>query len=220
MSESPTGICRPVANLRRGITLVEVAISTLLVGLVMVTSLRTMGSVMQTWQVSGEQTLAVNLAHELMAEIQQHAYQDPEEPGNDLGINTGELASDRTTFDDVDDYKNWSKSPPETRDGTQLTAYNGWNRSVEIKKVSNANANNIVNDNFNDQGVKRIRITVTDASSNVIAELFSIRSTSGGIEEPTALDATVVTAVDCQLQVGTVPQVGGSTSLSNHARDE
>ncbi|MCA9075624.1 MAG: hypothetical protein KDA93_11370 [Planctomycetaceae bacterium] len=208
-----------IRSSRRGITLVEVAISTLLVGLVMVASLRSVASVMRTFQVASDQGEAMDLARELMAEITQHAYQDPEEPGKNLGTNSGESGGDREDFDDVDDYYGWSASPPETQEGEELTEFVGWTRSVVVKKVSSSDPTVVRNDNSADQGVKRIAVTVTDPEGASVT-LTSIRAISGAQEEPLGIDATIVSAVDVTLKVGTSPVIESGTSLVNHALDQ
>lgn len=201
---------------RCGLTLVEVAISTLLVGLVVVASLKSVGAVMRTWQAASDRGEAMDLARELMAEVTQAAYRDPEDSGDALGLNSGESGTTRTDFDDIDDYYGWTASPPEARDGTALTEYTGWSRSVALKKVNQANPAVVLSDASIDVGVRRIAVTVTDPAGRSIT-LYAIRSVFGAQEEPLGVDATIVTAVDATLQVGTGPKVESGTSLVNHA---
>ena len=204
---------------QQGITLVEVAISTLLVGLVMVASLQSMGGVVRTWQTGRERSRAVDLAHVLMAEIMQRPYLDPEDSSENMGPNTGESTGNRLYFDDVDDYHGWSQSPPQDRDGSALSEFSGWSRSVQIDRLSPHDPNSLLGLSSTDKGVKKICVAITDQNGEVLAELHSIRSAPGGVEQPPALDSTIITAIDCQLQVGTVPAVRASMPLTNHTED-
>lgn len=69
---------------------------------------------------SNQELIATNLAHGLIDEILTKHFEDPTEPGDELGINTGEDPSDRTTFDDVDDYNELVESPPVTVSGLPM----------------------------------------------------------------------------------------------------
>ena len=69
-----------------------------------------------------------------------------------------------------------------------------------------------------EQGVKRIAVTVTDPAGASIT-MYVIRSTFGAQEEPLGVDATIVTAADVTLQVGSSPTLESGTSLVNHASD-
>ena len=86
-------------------------------------------------------TQAIDLANDLMEEIKSKRFDenifpdDPVEPAL-LGIDPGEILSNRRTFDDIDDYNNWSKSPPETIDGIVLNEFSDFTRSVNIEYVT------------------------------------------------------------------------------------
>ncbi len=51
---------------------------------------------------------------------------------------TGEIADDRRTFDDVDDYHGWFASPPQLRNGDPIDMYEGWSRGVSVSRVNPA----------------------------------------------------------------------------------
>ncbi len=48
------------------------------------------------------------------------------------GLESNENASDRNTFDDVDDYNGYTAAPPTHRDGATIDGYEGWSFSVSI----------------------------------------------------------------------------------------
>ncbi len=202
---------------RRGLTLVEVAISTLLVGLVMVASLKSVGAVTRTWQVTAEQNKGPRLAHQLLTEIMQAPYEDPEDPSGNLGLETGESGLTRADFDDVDDYKNWNANDAENKDGTLQTDWTGWKRQAKITYV---NPDTLANAGATDTGLKRIEVKVFPPGESPLT-LYALRSRWGAVEQAPGVDMTVVTWVDGDLQIGSgsAPQVSG-TNLDNHASDQ
>lgn len=117
---------------RRGFTLIETAMSSLLVGILIAASMQTVGTVARVRNTSHDKSSAALLAHQLLAEILDMDYQ--ESTGTPaFGTETGETS--RSLYDDIDDYHNLSESPPSFRDGTSMTSYSGWTRSVSVTEV-------------------------------------------------------------------------------------
>lgn len=88
---------------------------------------------------STQELIATNLGRALIAEIMIRPFADPQDPANTaLGLNAGEAAGDRSTFDDVDDYTGYADAPPKTlsgavMDGTAGTPdYSDFSRSVSV----------------------------------------------------------------------------------------
>lgn len=156
---------------RRGLSLMEVVLSTLLVGVVLVGALRRAGAVIVGRMQSGEDVRAALLAQELLAEIVVEPYED-EGGAPVFGREAGESDGDRKDFDDVDDYHGWSKSPPETHDGKEYTDLDGWQRDVTVEWVQAANpaATSAV-----EQGLKRITVAVS-FNGQKKASAVSVRS--------------------------------------------
>ncbi|OYW18935.1 MAG: hypothetical protein B7Z55_09750 [Planctomycetales bacterium 12-60-4] len=63
----------------------------------------------------------------------------------------------RTLYDDVDDYHGWSRSPPQSRNGTPMSDLTGWQRSVAVEFVNPSNPGSVA---LLDQGIKRVTVTV------------------------------------------------------------
>ncbi|MBU1086278.1 MAG: hypothetical protein KKD05_02030 [Candidatus Omnitrophica bacterium] len=85
-------------------------------------------------------TQAADLADDLMEEIKGRRFDEnkfPDEPVNlsSIGPDFGENPNNRSTFDDIDDYNNWSKHPPQSLDGLVLTDFKDFTRSVSVKYV-------------------------------------------------------------------------------------
>ena len=142
---------------RTGFSLVEVLISTLLVGVLLVSALRSVGAVVRHRNAFDERTQAFALANGLISEILEKSYEDPESPGG-IGIESGEDLTQRNTFDDVDDYAGWTSQPPVDRLGAAMPNAGAFRRSVSVMSVSPTDVSQQV---ANDQGMKRIRVTVS-----------------------------------------------------------
>jgi len=154
-----------------GLTLVEVIASTMIVSMMAVATLNALGAATKSSDSIGNRAIAAALADELMSEIVQQPYSDPDGSAV-FGRETGESASPRSAFDDVDDYDAWTASPPQFRDGTVIPDRVNWRHSVTILRVSPASPTTT---SVTDQGVKRIRVTV-EFKNQVLADQTAIRT--------------------------------------------
>jgi type II secretory pathway pseudopilin PulG len=143
---------------RAAIAMVEAVLATIVVGLMLVAALRVVVAARGGQVHTDQRILAAHLAAELMAEILSQAYSDPDEPPV-FGPEISELSTGtRTAFDDVDDYHNWSESPPQERDGRRRDHLQGWRRSVQVVHVEPRQPDQTA---LSDRGVKRITISIT-----------------------------------------------------------
>ena len=167
--------CGKRACSARALTMVEAVLSIALVGLVLTAAL----SAVTTAQVGefqvAEHSRGLLLAQDLMAEILQQDYADPDSGAVANVINFGDGGVvNRKLRDDVGDYNAWSASPPKHQDGTVMNELQGWGRSVEVVWVNPLNLSQTVGSNT---GVKRITVTVT--YNNVpVASLSAFRSSA------------------------------------------
>lgn len=197
-----------------GLTLVEVAVSTVIVGVMLVAALETLGAVLRSQRLNAARLTGPGLAHEIMGEILSLPYEDPENPGGSIGTDSGESSSDRTAFDDVDDYDNWSENGPEGKDGAGYSDYTGWERDVQVDWV-NSTTLAVAG---SDTGLKRITVTVTDPDG-VETQISALRSQLSSLEQSPAVDMTAVTWLGTELQLGGATVAHSSTQLSNHVYD-
>ena len=156
---------------RRGLSLVEVAISIVIVGGVLTASLTTVAHSKMGLQKMGHGAMGMLLAQQLMAEILQQSYQEPVDTPV-FGRETSESGGDRAERDDVDDYDGWSSSPPEYKDGTEIPNLDGWERQVTVRWVQ---PNDLTQTALSDTGIKRITVTVSH-NGLPAAELSAIRT--------------------------------------------
>jgi len=200
---------------RHGLSQVEVVVSSLIVGVVLVGALNVLGGATRTNRVAADQLDAPALAHQLIGEILSLPYEDPEEPGGSIGLETGETNTTRADFDDLDDYDGWSQIPPETKDGTMVPDASGWRRLVTVKYFDPTTGST----GGTDMGVKLINVKIQPPSGTNF-ELNTLRSKWGSLQQPPAVDTTVVTSIDAQLQIGSTSEPArASIDLKNHAHD-
>jgi Tfp pilus assembly protein PilV len=141
----------------RGLTLVEAVMACLVVSILMVSAMRAAGMVARYQFVTSDRARARFLAGQLMTDVLSYSYQDPLVTPV-FGIEIGEVATNKTTFNDVDDFNGWSESPPQDRDGNTMSELNGWRRSVSVAWVSSANLSTV---SASETGIKRITVTVS-----------------------------------------------------------
>lgn len=216
-TSKPDRTCIPHADrgARGGLSLVEVVVSTFLVGLVAVGALTSVGGVVRT-RIAAEQVHdGTALAQHLMNEILSMHYEEPDATPT-FGRETAEPPSFRQDWDDVDDYDGWSASPPQNRPGWALSGYAGWTRAVSVNL---AQLNDPMLNSVSDDGLKRIEVTVTDPSGRQ-TQLTAWRSQWGALEQTPAADITAQTRVESQIQVGSGTTQYSGTALQNHARDQ
>ena len=200
---------------RRGLGLIEIVASTLIVGVMLVAALNTLGAVFRSQRLNAARLTGPGLAYELMGEILSLPYEDPEDPGGAIGRDFGESGGDRVDLDDVDDYDDWSSSDAEDKDGVTHPGYTGWQRTVQVRWVR---VGAVATTESNDTGLKLITVTVTDPDG-VATKIRALRSQNSSLEQSPALDTTAVTWLGAELQIGGSAAAHASTQLFNHVYD-
>ncbi|MBV10648.1 hypothetical protein [Rubinisphaera sp.] len=158
---------------RKGISLLEVSISTLLVAFLMITSLKCIGAVVRGRGMTAKYVQAEQLAQEMMTEIMRQPYRDGFLPL--FGLEALELVyinGPRSNYDDVDDYNGWSASPPKDRSNSAISNTTGWQRQVSVAWVNKSNPSQI---SGYETGLKRITVTVKH-NGITMAQLVALRS--------------------------------------------
>ena len=125
---------------RNGLSQAEVVISTVIVGVLMVSSLSTIAASRRSQVSESNEVRGLAIAEALLAEITQLPMREPScDCGS--GIEAGESGSNRLNFDDVDDYKNFIDSPPKSRNGTACSGYSDLSRNAAVDMVTTADWN-------------------------------------------------------------------------------
>lgn len=148
------------AGRRLGVSLMEVTVASGLMGLLIVTSLQVVAGMLKSQRFNEDRARAELVVQDLLTEIAQQSYLDPTQAPV-FGPESGEATNpaSRTNFDDVDDYQNWTESPPRSRSGLAWIGWNGWTRSVNVVHVDPNDWNNSLGNN-NDQSFKSITVVV------------------------------------------------------------
>jgi type II secretory pathway pseudopilin PulG len=124
---------------RRGFTIIEAVVSTLIVGLMLAAALQTAASSVTTQAKLARRAQGRLLADALMTEIVQQNYEDPSGPVV-FGPESGESAGlGRAQYDDVDDYDGYTETQLQQKDGTASPDCSGWKRIVTVRWVTQAN---------------------------------------------------------------------------------
>lgn len=154
---------------RRGLTLTEVVVSTMIVGVMTVAALNGLGSTTRSSELAGNRGIALGLADSLLAEILATTYNDPNGTPT-FGLETGEAAP-RTNFDDVDDFNGWNQMPPQAANGATIPDRASFRQKVVVDRVIPATPNQTTPGT--DLGAKRIRVTI-ECDGVVLAEHTAI----------------------------------------------
>jgi len=179
-----------------GFTIIESVMSILIVGAMLVMVINTLGSSVRGRKIRQAQSRAPALASQLMAEILQAHYSDLTETAV-FGREASESGANRSSFDDVDDYHNWSATPQD-KEGTPLAGMDGWTRSVTVQYVQPTDLSSV---SATDQGIKRITVTVTDPLGHQNS-VSAIRSNVGTADQAPSVATTFITWAGVELQIG------------------
>ncbi|MFT3785693.1 MAG: hypothetical protein QM770_05940 [Tepidisphaeraceae bacterium] len=128
---------------------------------------------------------AMALAKQLMSEIVQCRYADPD-------TDSGET---RSTYDDVSDYNGLVESPPTDQTGTALPGYTGWTRRVTVRLVTLASPSTT---SVTDVGLKEITVALSSPTGRLFT-LTSLRSSNDGYERASVLAGTYTSSIDVTL---------------------
>ncbi|XZE51848.1 hypothetical protein SH139x_003514 [Planctomycetaceae bacterium SH139] len=153
-----------VAHTCAGTTLVEVVVSTLLVGIVLFTSLRA-STVLHTSRRSNEDQVLIEAeALRLLEEISGLAYEEPDLAENDpreIGRDPGEGPNSRDRWDDIDDADGYSVSRLRTRERNPLPGSRVYSCAISVVWLS-ADRTQTVSE---ESGLKQVIITLTDQNN-------------------------------------------------------
>ncbi|MFK8112763.1 MAG: prepilin-type N-terminal cleavage/methylation domain-containing protein [Rubripirellula sp.] len=116
-----------------GVTMIEVMVSLVLVSTILLVSLSASANLLRNDVQQRNSTDGKILAQRLMDEVSAMEFEDTSEPI--FGLETGESGSNRSAFDDVDDYHGYTMSPPTYRDGTTINGFTTWSVSITVTPV-------------------------------------------------------------------------------------
>ncbi len=196
-----------------GLTLVETVLSLVLAGVLIIMALGTFGSVARGQQGTYNRYMASVLASQLMTEVLQYPYR--EVVGQAVfGPEPGEATGTRNLFEDVDDYHNWTETPPQLKDGTVMPGLTGWRRTVTVEYL---NPDTMAVSGTTDTGLKRITVTVSDPCGIQMA-VVALRASNGTYDPappPSPFNRLGWVGVDLQIGPDTRAKVSAGANLLN-----
>lgn len=160
-------------RLRPAFTLVEAAVSIVIVGVMFVAAVSTVAAAARSRSAQADWRRADGLGRALLAEIVHHPYgstSGPIAPSIVLGAGV----TDRRSFGVIDDYHGLTDSPPRQTDGAALGGFAGWSRAVSVQRVDPAEPLG-ASTGPNDHGLKRITVAVRSPSGRTF-EYVALRS--------------------------------------------
>jgi len=201
---------------RAGFTLAESVVALLIVSIMLAAALNMVGSAARGRQVHVAQSRGPALAGHLMSEVLHARYAEPD-GGSGWGPDVGESGASRRDFDDVDDYHNWTASPPEMKNGTVVDGYDGWTRRVRVSYADPADPNG---DSMVDSGIKRILVTVVSDKGEETS-LVALRSEDSAYDHDFAEGTTLIGSVSLSLKAGEHGSaIATATNLLNEVQGE
>ncbi len=205
---------------RRCLMLTEAIVSTIVVGVMLVASLEALRTVVRSRDSQVTDARSAVFASTLMTEILQCAYADRPvdrgatirigsiaslvipapvtQPPRTFGPETDETSGNRSYFDDLDDYHNWSESPLRDKAGTPLPYSTGWTRTVTVENVDPVllTATGAV-----DNGLRRITVTVTSPNNQVTTQV-ALRSSQSTYDWIPSSQINATTWIGVRMGVG------------------
>jgi MSHA pilin protein MshD len=156
---------------RRAFTLVEAAVSCVIVAVMLTAALTTASAAKARQQKAVDRQRGLFLAQSMMSEILDKAYVDPG-PLPLFGPEAAEIGKPRSVYNDVDDYNGLNDTPPQYASGTPITGYSRWSRVVKVEWVTSAN---LAVTSLTETNLKKITVTVKKNGATVV-ELYALRS--------------------------------------------
>jgi len=157
---------------RCGLSLAESVMALLIIAIMLTAALQTVGAYGAAQLRAMTSSRGQHLAQSMLSEILVKKYRDPD-GSNVFGPETGERnGASRSGFDDVDDYADFSASPPTYQDGSVIPDSEGWRITVSVSWVSPSDPETVVPD---DQGVKRIEVQAF-CRDKPVAKLAALRA--------------------------------------------
>lgn len=175
------------AHRRRAFTLIEAVIASLIVGIALVPAMSMVGVAARDRAIQNDLAAGMTLARNLMSEIVQTRYADPD------ATEAGEV---RATWDDVSDYNGLSQSPPLDRNGLAIPGYTGWTQSVRVTLVSTSD---LASASATDKGLKLIIVNVTSPLGRKYT-LTALRSSNSTYERTPSASTTYASDVTVTIE--------------------
>jgi type II secretory pathway pseudopilin PulG len=181
-----------------GFSMMETTVAISLVSILLVSSLQTLAFTTQHSNRDLENLRALGFAEQLLAEIVPLNYLDPIEPTTALGREPTETSTtNRSAWDDVDDYNGIKESTLRYRDGTTIPNATGWLRGATVTSLVPSTLATTT-----DLTSPLRRITITLERSGGRSYTFQYLVSRDGFRTPQSLATTTQPAFKSHWQIG------------------
>jgi type II secretory pathway pseudopilin PulG len=198
MQSEARAFVRPQITKLYGFTMIETTVSIALVSILLIGSLSTFAYTTNTINRDMDGLRALGLAEDLFSEISTLHFVDPVETTTRFGRESTETSTtNRSAWDDLDDYNGLSESTLRYRDGTAIPNLSGWTRQVTVTGINPSTLTNTTNIS---EPLRLITITLQKSSSrNYTYQFFVSRD---GFRTQRELASSVRPVFQTQWQLG------------------
>ena len=164
--------------------MIEVAVSTLLVATVLLASISASANLRHNHHDAHAASRGRQLAAILLDEVSAKNFRDS---GDEVlfGLESDESSTDRTTFDDVDDYEGYQDAPPHFHDGTTVPGYEGWQATFTVRRAEVA-GESITITTDDDAPLRLVTVTCTAPDSTATIDSVLVSSVPSDLGEWTS----------------------------------
>ena len=182
---------------RCGVGMVEAAVATVMVGLMLVAAMATVDASLRMGNATAERSHASAFGALLMGEILRTRYEEPVDTVA-FGVEAPETAASRAAWDDVDDYNGFEQFSPTDVNGVEIEGAKTWRWKAAVAPVDLADPNRVA---AGETGLKRITVTVIDSVGAETTHV-ALRSRFGPRDRAVAATTTFVGHARIHLEVG------------------
>ncbi|MFN7020919.1 MAG: type II secretion system protein [Phycisphaerales bacterium] len=183
---------------RRGFTLVEAAVSIVIVGVMLTAAISMLGAAAGVRRRTALWREGESLARALLVEVQQSGYGSTSGP---LPVYTFSQGQNRSRWLVVDRFNGLTETAPTDRTGVELPGYQGWQRSVTVERVDPDNPGGPARVVTGDTGLKRITVT-SIAPGGERTTLVGLRSRWGLVDAAAKHPGVVLTGLNIGISTG------------------
>jgi hypothetical protein len=182
---------------RRGVGMVEAAVATVIVGIMLVAAMTTVDASLRMGNATAERSHASAFGALLMSEILRVRYEEPVDSVG-FGVESPETSASRATWDDVDDYNGFEQFSPTNASGAEVEGARNWTWKAAVARVDPADPSRAVSV---ETGLKRVTVTVVDPDG-AATTYVTLRSRFGTQDRAVTAPTTFVGHVRVHLEVG------------------
>lgn len=166
---------------RRGFILVEISVAYVLLTVGLVALLPVFVMAIKASKSTEKLQVSTYLSQELLEEIRLRKWDQSSAATASyvatptvIGIDAGETATNKLTFNDIDDFNGWTESPPRDPLNNTIPSFSGYTRSVT---VAYANSSLVVLSTPTTSDYKLVSVCTRTAATNSICltSLFTNR---------------------------------------------